>query len=321
MKEKILIVGGDPNSINSEILCKMWKKINYKTKKRIYLITNYEMFKKQIKSLGFNINIKKVKNIFENSKNNEIQIINVDLNFKDPFNISHQENSLFIMNSLKLAHKLALNSKVKGLVNCSINKDLLKKTKTVGVTELLAKMNKIKKNTEVMLIYNKKFSVSPLTTHIKVDQITSRINKNLIKTKIESLSKSFKKLFNIIPKIAVLGLNPHNSELAKNSIEVKNIKPAILNLRKKRFKVYGPFAADTLFINDYKKFDIVLGMYHDQVLTPFKTIFKFDAINLTLGLKYIRVSPDHGTAINLIKKNKASPLSLIRCVELINKIN
>ena len=62
-------------------------------------------------------------------------------------------------------------------------------------------------------------------------------------------------------------------------------------------------------------------MYHDQVLTPFKTIFKFDAINLTLGLKYIRVSPDHGTAINLIKKNKASPLSLIRCVELINKIN
>ena len=61
MKEKILIVGGDPNSINSEILCKMWKKINYKTKKRIYLITNYEMFKKQIKSLGFNINIKKSK--------------------------------------------------------------------------------------------------------------------------------------------------------------------------------------------------------------------------------------------------------------------
>ena len=138
MKEKILIVGGDPNSINSEILCKMWKKINYKTKKRIYLITNYEMFKKQIKSLGFNINIKKVKNIFENSKNNEIQIINVDLNFKDPFNISHQENSLFIMNSLKLAHKLALNSKVKGLVNCSINKDLLKKTKTVGVIGVIS---------------------------------------------------------------------------------------------------------------------------------------------------------------------------------------
>ena len=81
-------------------------------------------------------------------------------------------------------------------------------------------------------------------------------------------------------------VNPHNSELAKNSIEVKNIKPAILNLRKKRFKVYGPFAADTLFINDYKKFDIVL-MFHDQVFTPFKTIFKFDAINFLLTLKNI----------------------------------
>ena len=62
-------------------------------------------------------------------------------------------------------------------------------------------------------------------------------------------------------------------------------------------------------------------MYHDQVLAPFKTIYKFDAINVTLGLKYIRVSPDHGTAKNLIKKNIASPLSLIRCVEFINKLN
>ena len=62
-------------------------------------------------------------------------------------------------------------------------------------------------------------------------------------------------------------------------------------------------------------------MYHDQVLGPFKSIFKFDAINITLGLKYLRVSPDHGTAMNLIKKNKASPLSLLRCIEFLNKAN
>ena len=128
-------------------------------------------------------------------------------------------------------------------------------------------------------------------------------------------------MFNLSPKIGVLGLNPHNSEYNKNSKELKIIKPAILSLKRDGLRVFGPFAADTLFIKEYKFFDIVLGMYHDQVLGPFKSIFKFDAINITLGLKYLRVSPDHGTAMNLIKKNKASPLSLLRCIEFLNKAN
>ena len=72
-------------------------------------------------------------------------------------------------------------------------------------------------------------------------------------------------------------------------------------------------------MKDYNNYEVIVGMYHDQVLSPFKSIFKFDAINLTLGLKYLRVSPDHGTATNLIGKRKADPMSLIRCVEFINK--
>ena len=70
--------------------------------------------------------------------------------------------------------------------------------------------------------------------------------------------------------------------------------------------------------NNIKKFDVVIGMYHDQVLTPFKTLFKFNAINLTLGLKYMRLSPDHGTAYNLIKKNKASSESLEECLKFVS---
>ena len=76
--------------------------------------------------------------------------------------------------------------------------------------------------------------------------------------------------------------------------------------------------ADTIFINDYKKFDIIVGMYHDQVLAPFKALFKFNAINLTLGLKYLRVSPDHGTAKKFNKKKKLI-ISLIKCIKFINK--
>ena len=81
----------------------------------------------------------------------------------------------------------------------------------------------------------------------------------------------------------------------------------------------GPLVADTIFIKDFKDYDVIVGMYHDQVLAPFKTIFKFDAINITLGLKYLRVSPDHGTAKNIILKNKANPKSLIECINFINK--
>ena len=76
--------------------------------------------------------------------------------------------------------------------------------------------------------------------------------------------------------------------------------------------------ADTIFINDYKKYDVIIGMFHDQVLAPFKTLFKFDAVNLTLGLNYLRMSPDHGTAKNLIGKNKADSSSLVKCINYMN---
>ena len=77
----------------------------------------------------------------------------------------------------------------------------------------------------------------------------------------------------------------------------------------------GPFAADTIFLNKYKDFDVIIGMFHDQIISPFKTLFKFDAINITLGLKYLRVSPDHGIASDIILKNKANPKSLIECIK------
>ena len=83
----------------------------------------------------------------------------------------------------------------------------------------------------------------------------------------------------------------------------------------------GPLPADTVFVKEYKKYNVIVGMYHDQILPPFKTLFKFDAINITLGLKYLRVSPDHGVAREIIKKNKANPLSLINCIKFVNKFN
>ena len=121
------------------------------------------------------------------------------------------------------------------------------------------------------------------------------------------------------PKIAVLGLNPHNAEFNKRSEEHKFIRPLVKKLKKFSINLSGPYSADSFFIDKYKNFDVVVGMYHDQVITPFKTLLKFNAINITLGLKYLRVSPDHGTAEDIIRKNKANPQSLIDCIQFLNK--
>ena len=227
----------------------------------------------------------------------------------------------YIIKCFNLAHHLSQNNDVKGLINCPINKRLLSKSKTIGVTEFLASKSKINNGSEVMLIHNKKLSVVPLTTHIEIKNVSKKININFIIKKIKTLQKDFRKLFNRKPKIAILGLNPHNSELWSNSEEVKTIIPAISKLKKKGFYVTGPLSSDTLFISNYKQYDVVVGMYHDQVLTPFKSLFHFDAINITLGLKYLRVSPDHGPAKDMINKNKANYLSLLKCVKFINSKN
>lgn len=318
MKNKILIFSGDPNSINSEIIYKGWKQINSKIKRKIYLISNYDLLKKQFNKLNYKIKLQKVNDIYEKTLSDKIKVLHVNLKFKQPFKVSKKFASTFVKDSFKIAHNLSLNNNVMGLINCPINKNLLGGNK-IGVTEFLAKKCKVKKNSEVMLIRNKKFSVSPITTHLDLKDVSKKINNKIIVSKIKTIDLWFKEKFKKSPKIGILGLNPHNAEMRKNSEEKKIIIPAILRLKRLNIKVHGPLVADTLFIQDYKKFDVIVGMYHDQVITPFKTIFKFDAINITLGLKYLRVSPDHGTAANLIGKNKSNCASFVKCIEFVNK--
>ena len=319
MKKKIIIVSGEPNSVNSEIIYKSWKKINKNLKRKIFLVSNYNLLKSQFKKLNYSIELQKV-NYEDKISSNKLKVIDVNLNFKDPFKISKKSVSKYILNSLNLAHKLAINKDVGGLINCAIDKKSLNKNK-IGVTEYLSSKCKVINNSEVMLIFNKKLSISPLTTHIDIKDIKKKLNSKIIITKISTINKWFYEKFKKKPKFAVLGLNPHNSEFRKESEEKKIIIPAINKLKKRGMKIEGPFSSDSFFIQNFKNFNIIVGMYHDQILTPYKAIFKFDAINVTLGLKYLRVSPDHGTAVNLIKKNKADSSSLLSCIYFVNKFS
>ena len=103
----------------------------------------------------------------------------IDLKYKDPFRVAHKYNSIFLKKSLEYAHRLSMSKKISGLINCPINKNLLEK-KNIGLTEFFANKCKIKKNSEVMLIKNKKISVSPITTHINLKDVTKKINRKII---------------------------------------------------------------------------------------------------------------------------------------------
>ena len=135
-----------------------------------------------------------------------------------------------------------------------------------------------------MLIYNKKLSVCPVTTHLPLKLVAKNFKK-LIKEKIIIINSFYKNILGFRPKIGVVGLNPHCESVLKFNEDTKIILPAIQSLKK--INVNGPFSADTLFLkNNRKKFDVIVGMYHDQVLTPIKTIFEYDAINITIGLPF-----------------------------------
>ena len=317
MKNMIAIIAGEPNSINSEIIAKAWRGGKLKN---TFVIGNFSILEKQILKLGIKVPLVKINKFEDLKREKKLFILDVPLKFKSIFNVCSREVKTYIFKSFHVAHNLAISKKILGFINAPIDKKVFNK-KYLGVTEYLSKKNK-SKNKEVMLIHNSELSVVPLTTHIEVKNITSKISFNLIKTKIITLNECYFKLFKKKPKIAILGLNPHNSENKINSIENKIIRPAIIKLRKLKVHIKGPFPADTAFNRqNIIAYDVIVGMYHDQVLAPFKALYGYDAVNLTLGLKYLRLSPDHGTAQDIVGLNKANPQSLINAINFLNNIN
>ena len=170
-----------------------------------------------------------------------------------------------------------------------------------------------------MLIYNKDLSVCPLTTHLPLKKVSKKISKNLIREKIKLIDKFYKNYFNKKPKMVITGLNPHCESIDAFNEDEKIIKPAIKSLNKLKYNILGPFAADTIFLKENRiKYDVIIGLYHDQVLTPIKTLFEYNAINITLGLPFTRISPDHGPNEKMLGKNKSNPLSLIKALTFLD---
>jgi 4-hydroxythreonine-4-phosphate dehydrogenase len=310
----IIIVAGEPNSIFLEIF---FKALTYKKfKSPIILIASLNLLKLQMKKLNIKKNIKLLNSIKLNEyklNNKSINLININYNPQKPFeNVSSKSNH-YIEQSFELAIKILQKKITNKFINGPISKKFFLKKKFLGITEYLS--NKTNTKNFAMLIYNKNLSVCPITTHLPLKQVSKKINKKLIIQKIKLINIFFKKYIRKKPKIAITGLNPHCETIDSFNEDQKILKPTIKHLSKLKYKVSGPFAADTIFLKkNRKKYDVIVGMYHDQVLTPIKTLFEYDAINITLGLPFIRISPDHGPNEKMLGKNLSNPLSLIKAI-------
>ena len=314
----ILIVSGEPNSVFLELFFKVLKKD--KIKSPIILISSKKLLTLQMQKLEFK---KKIK-LLQVSKlksykldNKTINLIDVKYNPGKAFEKISKKSNIFIKNSFDLAFQIIKKNNIHKFINGPISKKQFLKNKFLGITEYISE--KFKANNTCMLIYNETLSVCPITTHLPLKLVSKKINKKIISKKISLVNNFYEKKFNIKPRIAILGLNPHCESVHKYNEDEKIIKPTIQYL-KNRYNVSGPYPADTIFLkNNRKKFDVIIGMYHDQVLTPLKTLFEYDAINITLGLPFIRVSPDHGPNETMLGKNLSNPLSLSRAIKFLDK--
>ena len=318
----LIIVAGEPYSIFSEIFLKLYNKKIRKLKTPIILVVSKRLFKKQMLKLKYSFRLNSITSdqiLKSKINNNLINLIDVNFRFNKTFDKISYKSSNYIKKCFNVALNILKKNEAIGLINGPVSKKFFLKKKHLGITEYLSKKNKV--NNSVMLIFNKKLAVSPITTHLPLKYVSKQITKEKIIQNVIKINNFYNKYIKKKINIAVLGLNPHCETIDNFSEEEKIIVPAIKTLKKKKISIYGPFSSDTFFQKkNLKKFQVVVGMYHDQVLTPIKTIYKFDAINITLGLPYLRISPDHGTNNEMLGQKKSDPQSLYSAINFFNKI-
>jgi len=313
----IIIVAGEPNSVFFELFFKVIKK---KIRSPIILIASKKIIIKQAKILKKKIsfNITNESEIIK--KKNDLKKINlIDIDFKQVYGFDKitSKSNHYIASCFDVAIRLLKSNVSNKFINGPISKKTFLKKKYNGITEYLAKKTNTKKF--AMIIYNNKLSVCPLTTHLPIKYVSKKINKLEIIDKVKLINKFWKEKFNKQIKIGVTGLNPHCESIDSFSEDKNIILPTIKKLQKLKYNIEGPLAADTIFLKtNRKKFDLIIGMYHDQVLTPIKTIYEYDAINITVGLPFIRVSPDHGPNESMLGKNKSNYLSLLNSIKFLD---
>lgn len=307
-KIKVGISIGDFNGIGIEIILKTFldkRMLDFCTPiifGSTKLITAYK------KSMNINVPFNGIK-FLDKAIPGKLNIVNL---WNEDINVEHgkptETSGSFAFKSLEAATVALEKGEIDVLVTAPINKDNIQSEEFVfpGHTEYLeSKLN----GESLMILMTDKLRIGLITGHIPVSEISKTITPELIKKKVSILYNTLVQDFAISkPKIAVLGLNPHcgdNGVIGNEDDDI--IRPTITEIQNEGKLVYGPYAADSFFgSGNYKNFDAILAMYHDQGLAPFKTLSFGEGVNFTAGLDKVRTSPDHGTAYELAGKGEAN---------------
>ncbi len=320
--KKILITLGEPAGIGPDLgVLLAQRHLNKST----IVIADPKLLTESAKILKKKIEINVLKDVDSNSKsgNHVINVLPVRLNVKNIPGKLNPKNASYVLETIKMAAKLCILGKASGMVTGPISKAVLNDGgfKISGHTEFLANLCKCK---SVMMLMNKKMRIALHTTHVSIDNISKSITKSKIKNTINIVKNDMRNKFAIKkPKILVTGLNPHAGEdgvLGKHEINI--IKPVIDDYKKQGLHIDGPIPADTAFLKkNVEKYDVILTMFHDQGLP----VIKFDnfktTVNVTLGLPIVRVSVDHGTALDLAGTGKVDISSFVESIKVAKKLS
>lgn len=317
-KIKIGFTIGDMNGIGPEVLIKSLSDnriLKYCTPIIYGSGKILAYYKKMLGADGFNYsNITSSENIHTKS----VQIVNsIQEDFPIQPGTATENSAKAALLSLESATEDLMKKKIDALVTAPFDKSNMQKVgfKFAGHTEYINAKAVVSES--VMMLMNDSLRVGLVTNHLPVKEIASSLSRQIILQKIQILNHSLKQDFAIFnPRIAVLALNPHSGDKGLLGDEEQNfITPAIKDAQEKKIIAIGPFAADGFFgSGNYKSFDAILAMYHDQGLVAYKALSFGNGINFTAGLPFIRTSPDHGTAFDIAGKNIASADSMLQAI-------
>ncbi len=320
--KKILITLGEPAGIGPDLGVLLSEK--YLDKSTI-VIADPKLLEQSAKKIKKKIHLNILDNINSDLVSGKgcINILPVDLNTRNTPGKLNPKNASYVIKTIQLAAELCKQGYAGGMVTGPISKSVLNKGgfKISGHTEFLAEICNCK---SVMMLMNKKMKVALHTTHVPLNEISKYITKKLIRETVLIVDHDMKVKFKIKkPKILITGLNPHAGEdgmLGKHESTI--IKPTVHKLNTEGILIDGPVPADTAFLQkNITKYDVILTMFHDQGLP----VIKFDnfktTVNITLGLPIVRVSVDHGTALDLAGTGKVDISSFVESIKIAKKIS
>ncbi len=312
---KIGITIGDPAGVGPELIAKLSQ---YFDPQKAYIIYGE---KKIMEAVKRELNID-----FEFSNIYTVEEVKAPGVYIADLNISETDRPLPSLTSGKVAVAYlgravvdAVYGKLHGLLTMPINKFWAKLAgfSYEGQTEFLAQACNVREY--AMLMYSEKLKVVPFTTHIPLREVPDRIKRDEIIKKAKLVYREFKRLFGLEPAVGVLGLNPHAGDMgAIGDEDMKEIAPAVEALKEEGYKVDGPLSPDSAFLNP--KYDVYLCMYHDQGLIAFKLLSFREGVNLTIGIPFVRTSPDHGVAYDIAWKGIADETPSLNALKLCERI-